>query len=228
LLTLCYAPTIGFMKMRAPAVALLIVATATSVTMLGGQASAAAPKTGAASIGAVSVTLDGVATDQASIAPCKTLGTNSTTGMTPVPGVVYGKADTSCTRAKGEVTAMASGKRFKVTLLRAHRGPVIQLTSWSVQCSTKKTGSTASMTLSGLTGVKVPSSIPVNYTVTVPGHRPSDPVLAKVVFNELVVPSPPDGSMVMNLMHIKLFPNTPNSPDRGDIVLGTVHCDPNN
>ncbi|TDP96553.1 hypothetical protein [Labedaea rhizosphaerae] len=217
------------MKMRAPAVALLIVATATSLTMLGGPASAAptAPKKGAASVGAVSVTLDGVATNQASIAPCTTLGANSTPGTTPVAGVVYGKAETSCTRDKGEATAVASGKRFKVTVLRRHRGPVIALTSWSVQCSTKKTGSTASMTLSGLTGVTVPSNIPVNYTVTVPGHKPSDPVLAKVVFNELVVPSPPDGSMVMNLMHIKLFPNTPNSPDRGDIVLGTVDCDPN-
>lgn len=213
------------MKMRAPVVALLIVATS---TMLGGQADAAAApkKTGAASVGAVSVTLDGVATNKATIAPCTTVGTNTTSGMTPVPGVVYGRADTSCTRAKGEATAMASGKRFKVSLLKDHRGPTIQLTSWSVQCSTKKTGSSASMTLSGLTGIKVPSSIPVNYVVKVPAHKKGDPDLAKVIFNELVVPSPPDGSMVMNLMHIKLFPNTPNSPDHGDIVLGTVNCDP--
>ena len=215
------------MKMRAPAVALLIVATS---TMLGGQASAApaAPKTGAASVGAVSVTLNGVATDQASIAPCTTLGTNSTSGMTPVPGVVYGKADTSCTRAKGEATAKASGKRFKMSLLRAHRGPVVQLTSWSVQCSTKKTGSTATMTISGLTGVKVPSTIPTNYVVKIPAKKAGDPDLAKVVFNELVVPDPPDGSMVMNLMHITLFPDTPDSPEHGDITLGTVNCDPHN
>jgi hypothetical protein len=196
--------------------------------MLGGQAEAAAPKSGAASVGSVSVTLNGVATSQDSIAPCTTTGTNSTSGMTPVPGVVFGTADTSCTIKKKEATAKASGKRFKMSLLRDHRGPVIQLTSWSLECSTKKTGSSASMTLSGLTGVKVPSNIPVNYTVLVHAKKQGDPDLAKVVFNELTVPDPPDGSMSMNLMHITLFPDTPNSPEHGDVVLGTVSCDPNN
>lgn len=219
-------PTIMGMRMRAPAVALLVVAT---TTMLGGQALAAAQKTGAASVGSVSVTLGGVDTDQDAIAPCTTRGTNSTAATTPAPGIAYGAGSTACTvdADTGEAGATASGKRFKLSVLRQYGGPVIALTSWSVRCATDGTGSTASMSLAGLTGVTVPSSIPVDYAVTVPGRHAGDPALAKVVFNELVTPDPADGSMTMNLMHVTLFPDTPNSPDHGDVVLGSASCDPN-
>jgi hypothetical protein len=222
------ASDIGAMRMRTPAVALLLIAT---TTLACGQADAAGkpdPKAGSGSVGTVNVMLGGTPTLQSSIAPCTAPGKNSTAGVTPVTGVEYGSAKTTCTVDKktGEATALVSGKRFRMSLLHDHGGPVIKLISYSVQCSTDHTGSKGSMSVSGLTGITLPSNIPANYKVTIPGKHPNDPVLAKVVINELVTPSPPDGSMVMNMLHIKLFPNTPNSPDSGDIVLGTVSCDP--
>lgn len=196
--------------------------------MLGGQAQADEPKSGAASVGQVAVTLDGVALTRDPIAPCTTPGSNSTSAVTPVRGIVFGAATTSCTVDANthEAIAKASGKRFKVAVLDDLGGPVIQLSSWSLECQTKGTGSTGSMSVSGVTGVTVPSSIPANYTVVVPAENAGDPDLAKVVFNELITPNPADGSMTLHLVHITLFPDTPDSPDHGDIVLGTVSCDP--
>ena len=213
------------MKMRAPVVALMVVAT---TTLLAGPAGAADPTTATASAGSVNLTSGGTVTSQDSIAPCTTPGANSTSGVTPLPGVQYGSATTSCTVAAdtGDVTAKAAGGRFQVSLLRDHGGPLIKLTKWSVQCATDGANSSGSMSVAGLTGVTVPSSIPVNYTVTVPGQAQGDPALAKVVFNEMVAPDPPDGSMTLNLMHITLFPDSPDGPEHGDIVLGTVGCNP--
>jgi hypothetical protein len=48
--------------------------------------------------------------------------------------------------------------------------------------------------------------------------------MATVTFNEVIVPSPPDGSMTVNLMHIRMFPL--GGPASGDAVVGAVHCAP--
>jgi hypothetical protein len=222
------ASDIGAMRMRTPAVALVLIAT---TTLTGGQADAAGkpdPKAGSGSVGAVDVTLGGSPTLQSSIAPCTAPGKNSTAGVTPVTGVEYGTAKTTCTVDKntGEATALVSGKRFRMSLLHEHGGPIIKLSSFSVQCSTDGTGSKGSMTVAGLTGITLPSSIPPNYEVTVPGKHQNDPAMAKVVVNELITPSPPDGTMTMNMLHITLFPDTPDSPESGEVILGTVSCDP--
>lgn len=161
------------------------------------------------------------------IAPCSTEGAlTGQSGEVSVPNVVtYASGNSTCTVDEaGEIAkTTVTGGRFRFDALRQYGGPRIRLSSFSAKCETTLTGSSSSIQFSGLSGVSVPSQLPSNHVVTIPGG-PNGKPKATVTFNELVLPSPPDGSMTVHLMHIRMFPQ--GGPTSGDAYVGTVHCSP--
>ncbi|HEY0450659.1 choice-of-anchor P family protein [Actinophytocola sp.] len=182
------------------------------------------------SLGAVDLVLDGDPAEIAPIAECGTDGVeDATSSGAEVAGFVQFSGGTStCTvdQATGVATASVTGARFRLDGLRQYGGPrTIRMTSFTATCHTTETGSSASFQFRGLTGLTVPSSIPPNHVITIPGAAGAPPV-ATVTLNETIVPSPPDGSMTVNLMHFHLFPQGPADKASGDIVVGSVNCAP--
>jgi hypothetical protein len=206
---------------RALSVACLTVAGLAFVTPM----AQAAPGDALAEGWAGAVEIGSVSVDP--IAPCSTEGAPSgTSGAVSVPDVVsYASGNSTCTVDDvGEIAkTTVTGGRFRFDALRTYGGPRIRLTSFSAKCETTLTGSSSSIQFSGLTGVSVPSQLPSNHVVTIPGGPQGKP-MATVTFNEAVLPSPADGSMTVHLMHIRMFPQ--GGPTTGDAYVGTVHCAP--
>jgi hypothetical protein len=165
-------------------------------------------------------------TTVAPVAPCSTEGTlEATNAQTSVPNVVsFSNTKSTCTIDEaGEVaSASVTGGRYQFQALRQYGGPRIRLASYQAKCDTTPTGSNSTFEFSGLSGVKVPAQIPSNHVVTIPGQ--ADKPMATVTFNEVHLPSPPDGSMTVHLMHIRMFPQ--GGPTTGDAYVGTVRCSP--
>lgn len=180
------------------------------------------------SLGSVDVEIHGEQEELAPVAECETgVVEHATSSGAEVEGLVrFGSGSTSCTvdQDTGVATASVTGGRFQLDL-RELGGPRIRMTSFSATCDTTETGSSARFRFSGLSGMTVPSSIPPNHVVTIPGPS-GEPPLATVTVNEKIVPSPPDGSMTVNLMRFRLFPHDPSAEVSGDIVVGSASCDP--
>ena len=161
------------------------------------------------------------------IAPCTTAGVPAATNAeVSVPDVVtYVNSRSVCAvDDAGELaTATVTGGAFRFDALRRYDGPPISLSSYTAKCDTTRTGSNSTLQFSGLSGITVPAEIPANYVVTVPGGPDGRPK-ATVTFNETSIPDPPDGSMTVHLMHIRMFPE--GGPTTGDAYVGTVHCSP--
>jgi hypothetical protein len=178
--------------------------------------------------GAVTVVQAGTPVTVDPIAPCTTTAqgpAQGSAGEVSAPGVAtFTDTRTTCAvDGAGEVaSATVSGGAFRLDALREHGGPRIRLSGYTAKCGTTAGGSNSSIEFAGLSGVEVPDELPANHVVTVPGQ--GDAPMATVTFNEVVVPSPPDGSMTVHLMHIRLFPK--GGPARGDVVVGTVRCSP--
>ena len=185
----------------------------------------AAPGDAVAAGSAGAVTIGEVTVEP--VAPCSTEGSLSAeSDEVAVPNVVtYSSGSSTCTIDDvGEIAkTTVTGGRFRFDALRSHGGPRIRLTSYTAKCETTLTGSSSSIQFSGLTGVSVPSQLPSNHVVTIPGGPDGKP-MATVTFNEALIPSPPDGSMTVHLMHIRMFPQ--GGPTSGDAYVGTVHCAP--
>lgn len=181
---------------------------------------------GAGSIGAVDIAVGQQTAHQDPIAPCAVGSTadNRNDPVTVGTTTKFGLGTTSCKRNDdGTVSVQVSGNRFETTILKQFGGPAITARTFKSGCNSTANGSNGSMELGAVTGFTVPSSIPPNYTVTIPGANGAPP-LADIVLNELVVPSPADGSLVTHAMHIKLFPQ--GGPASGDILVGTAACAP--
>lgn len=201
-----------------------------SLAALPATASAAGEpeSTSAGSVGSVDVVYDGEDVVQEPIAPCEVSGekTNKTTGVKLGEVATYGKGATRCDRdTDGNAVVAVDGRAFSTKALVEWGGPRIRMSSFKVTCKTTGNGSTATFELRGIRGFEVPDRIPSNYSVMIPGRIEGSAPLAEVVLNELITPSPPDGSMVLNAMRIRLFPEG-GGPNSGDIVVGSVACDP--
>jgi hypothetical protein len=123
-------------------------------------------------------------------------------------------------------TSTANGSKFALSALQAYGGPLIKIATYMVKCTANTNGTSASWSFGGLTGVTIPSQIPQNYTVPV---QVGNTVLANLIFNEIILPNPNDGSLTLNMLHIVLFPNgtPPNTPTlSGDIYVGSTSCSP--
>lgn len=178
--------------------------------------------------GEVDVQVDGEDVRQEPLAPCEIDGVESGETEKVVVGDVatYYGGETSCGRsAAEEAEVTVAGESFVTDVLREWGGPRIRLSGFDLTCTTDENASSGRVELRGIRGIDVPQEIPPNYTVTVPGRIETADPLAKVVLNEFVTPEPPDGSMQMNAMRIELFPEGGSSLS-GEIVLGTVKCDP--
>jgi hypothetical protein len=178
-------------------------------------------------VGKATATVAGAPVTVDAIAPCDTEGPpQGSSGEVAVTGfVTFGSGSTKCVvNDAGELASVeVTGGRFRLDALRRHGGPRIRLSSYTVRCHTTLTGSSSWVQFSGASGFAVPSQLPANHVVTIPGAA-GQPPLATITLNETIVPSPADGSMTVNLMHIRLFPQ--GGPDSGDIVVGSVHCAP--
>lgn len=177
-------------------------------------------------LGEVDVTVDGQPVRQQPIAPCEVDGEeqNDSGRVTVGDVATYWGGETTCGRIGGEeAEVLVEGRYFVTNLLRDWGGPRIKVSSFDLTCHTTENGSAGRFELRGISGFEVPEEIPPNYTVTVAGDG-GEPV-AEVVLNEFIAPSPPDGSMRMNAMRIKLL-GSADAEASGDIVLGSVACDP--
>ncbi|WP_431877076.1 choice-of-anchor P family protein [Amycolatopsis sacchari] len=186
-----------------------------------------ATATGAGSVGAVHITVDGQQATAEPIAPCAVGGTAENRADPVFVGATtrFGLGSTKCARnADGTASVQVEGARFETNALRIYGGPRIAVRTFKAGCATTANGSTGSVELGSVSGFEVPENIPPNYRITVPGRAQGDPPMAEVVLNELVVPHPPDGSLVTHALHIKLFPQ--GGPASGDIYVGTAACDP--
>ncbi len=162
------------------------------------------------------------------LARCEVGGaaTASTPGATGRGFVSFGTGTSSCTTTEnGAAKVEVSGKRFTLEGLRAYGGPLIKIAKWSASCVTTEAGSSSNISLSSVSGLQLPSTIPTNHTIMIPGRRATDPPVAKIMINELLLPDPADGSMTVNLMHVWLFPEGV-ALAHGEVVVGTVHCAP--
>ncbi|OZM73873.1 hypothetical protein CFN78_06105 [Amycolatopsis antarctica] len=193
---------------------------------LAGPAQAAAPAASGA-VGSVQLDLGGVPVTVAPLAPCELGSTpQASTGGTSVPDVVsYGSSTTTCgTDDAGNAFARAEGGRFESTVLTRFGGPTVRIRSFSLECRTNGTGSSASMALGGVSGFELPQRIEPDSKVTVPSRTPGAAPLAELTLNEFVVPEPADGTLTTHALRMTLFPQ--GGPASGDIVLGTANCDP--
>jgi hypothetical protein len=191
------------------------------------SASAADTPTGSGSVGSAHAFFESPPLDVHidALATCAVggAGTGSTPGATAANYVTFGGGSSSCAiDPSGAAKVTVSGRNFGFNWLKGHGGPVIKLASFSVTCSTTANGSRSSIKLAGLSGINAPGTIPANYTVNIPA---SGQALARIVLNETIVPDPPDGGMTVNLMHIRLFPDSYGF-NTGEVVVGTVHCSP--
>lgn len=182
-----------------------------------------------ASVGSVDAEIDGQRLRQEPIAPCEVDGQQDAEsgGVSVDPAAGFGRGSSRCrmdTEGSGTAEAETSGRAFTSRVLRKHGGPLLRVSSYSARCRTVDSGSEGNVELRGVRGIDVPSDIPSNHSVLIHGPDESQPPLARVVVNEMVTPDPPDGSMTLNAMRIELFPE--GGPDSGEIVVGSVSCDP--
>jgi len=202
---------------RAGAVGLVL----TGLFAAAAPASAAAVAMGTGTAGSVDMVLDEEPVTVEAVAPCQTGGVPSgDSGGVAVSGVVqYGESTSTCTLdpASGVASVEVSGEKFRLEEIESAGVPRLKITRFAARCQTTGTGSNASFQVTGLSGVDVPEQIPPNYTVTFPG--------ATLVINETIIPEPADGSLSMNVLHLRLNP-TAADPSGGDVVVGAVHCDP--
>jgi hypothetical protein len=179
------------------------------------------------SLGHARIEVAGLAFAQDAIATCASDGPedNSSTEVEIGPDITFDGGTTVCGRAAdGTASAEVAGERFETTVLRQFGGPALRLRSYVASCTTTENGSSGYIQLGGAGGFELPEQIPANHVITVPGLEEGDAPMARIVLNELVAPSPPDGSLTTNAMHVTLFPE--GGPASGDIVVGTAACDP--
>jgi len=219
------------MTLRRTLRATVLSVTAMTVTALVAAPAQAAPGDAVAegSVGSVNVQLDSEPITVDPIAACHSDGPpQGSSGTVAVEDfVTYTNGTSTCTvDDAGEIASVeVSGGRFRLDGLRDFGGPRIRLSSFTARCDTTLTGSSSSIRFSGLSGVSVPSDLPPNYQVTIANPTAGQPPLATVTFNESIIPNPPDGSMTVNVMHIRLFPQGPGE-NTGDVIVGAVHCAP--
>lgn len=207
---------------------LLIAALTVAALLTAQQANATAA--GTASAGSATVVRNGHSIPVAPVAACSVTGQQQghSNGVTKAGLLSYGPATSTCAlNAQAHTsTSTSNGTNFALTALQNYGGPLIKMASYQVKCTANTNGTNASWSFSGLTGITPPSQIPQNYTVPI---KSGNTILANVIFNEVILPSPNDGSITLNMMHIVLFPNgtPPNTPTlSGDIYVGSTACSP--
>lgn len=180
-----------------------------------------------ASLGSVDLVLDGEAATIEPIAPCGAeVEDASSEGAEIAEFVEFEAGSTTCEVDEGVATASVTGERFRLTGLARYGGPsLIRIADFTATCETTETGSSSRVRFGELSGLTVPSRVPPNHVVTIPGPPGAAPI-ATVTFNETAMTEPEEGAITVNLMHVRLFPEGPTEQVTGDIVVGSVTCVP--
>ncbi|OLZ57501.1 hypothetical protein [Amycolatopsis keratiniphila] len=215
--------------MRKPVSRLLSVTMLTGALVTGGPAVASAdpvPATASASVGSLDVEIGGEHVVTGELAPCDVDGplNAKTQGGSTGDFARFGGGESRCGRNGAVAIGEAAGRRFETTLLKRFGGPVLKVRTFMAKCSTTQDGSLGYIEFGDVSGFTLPENIPQNYRLTIAGGK-GGTALASLTVNETVTPTPPDGSLVTHMLHIKLFPQG-GGPAKGDIYLGTARCDP--
>jgi hypothetical protein len=190
----------------------------------------AATPAGVAGLGSAGFTKNGQTITIPPLPPCSVDAvTTSTSGSVVRTGITFGGGTSTCTRTVvnpvNNVTTTNSetvGKNFELSALVSARGPRIRIASYKINCSGSQSGTSATWSFSGMSGVSgLPAQIPTNYRH--PVKKSDGTVLAEITFGEATLPNPPDGSIAMNMMHFRF---TPASGISGEAIIGTTACSP--
>ncbi|WP_158846511.1 hypothetical protein [Saccharothrix deserti] len=190
----------------------------------------AANPAGVASVGSAEFTKAGMHVSVPPLAPCAVDGTTSNTSEAVVRmGVRFGAGTSSCTTAVVDpandtttTTSEANGTDFELSALVSVGGPRLRVAKWQVTCTATESGTSAGMSLGGLRGFSgLPEQLPANHVHEV--KKSDGTVLATATFGETILPHPNDGSIAMNLLHLRF---TEASTITGDVVLGATACSP--
>ncbi len=216
------------MKKPTTAGRLLSATVLATALVTGGPATASAepaPSTASASVGSLDVEIGNEHIVTGELAECDVDGPVNARTAGGITGdfARFGGGDSTCGRTDTVSVGRATGRRFETTLLKRYGGPVIKVRTYVAKCSTTKDGSLGYIEFGDIVGFSLPESIPQNYRITISGGK-GGTALASLTVNESITPTPPDGSLVTHMLHIKLFPQ--GGPAKGDIYLGTARCDP--
>jgi hypothetical protein len=189
------------------------------------SATAATAPSARGSVGSANVFAHGKSSVVNTLAAC-TAGTVSTNGKA-TDFVTFGTGSSTCSHdaGTGAATVSVSGRNVKLAGLKSYGGPLITMSGFTITCTATETGTRWSLNMSGVTGLQFPSTIPSNYVITIPGASAGSPPLAKITLAEVAQPNQPDGSVHVNLMHVRLFPEGM-AVDSGEVIVGSVHCVP--
>ncbi|GAA1344553.1 hypothetical protein [Saccharothrix algeriensis] len=205
------------------------VAAALALTLAGAPAHAANPA-GVASVGAADFTRAGQRVVVPVLARCAVEGpTSASSPAVSEPGIRFGAGTSSCTTtvldAQQHTTrtqSVAEGSDFELSALVPAGGPRLRIGKWRITCTGDQAGTSAGWSLGGASGFAgLPDEIPVNHLHEVKDSAGA--VLARITFNEVLVPEPNDGSIAMNVLRLRF---TEASGATGEVVLGSVACSP--
>ncbi|MEU5690263.1 hypothetical protein [Actinosynnema sp. NPDC020468] len=214
---------------RARRVAAVAAALVTGLLATATPALAANPP-GVASVAWADFTKAGDQTLIDDLAPCAVDGrTTNTSGPVSDSGVKFGSGSSSCTTtvvdADNDVTTTKSeaiGSNFELSALVAAGGPRLKLASWRITCQADQYGTRAGWGVGGLSGFPaLPPVVPANFSL--PLKKATGAVLATVTFAEVTLPNPNDGSIDLNLLHVRFQPASGIS---GELVVGHAACSP--
>ena len=193
----------------------------------GAQTAWADTPAGVADLGSADFTKAGTTITVPALAPCGVdSATSASSSVVKKTGLTFGGGTSSCVTTvvdpETDVTttkSQATGKDFELSALLSVGGPRIRLHSYQVTCTATQTGTNASWTFTGLSGISgLPSPVPTNYTkaITKPNNGP---VLANAVFN--ILDQPGDGSIALTMLRITFAPA---SGITGSVTLGSTAC----
>ncbi|MEU4802932.1 hypothetical protein [Actinosynnema sp. NPDC023587] len=205
------------------------VAAALALCLVGTPARAATPP-GVASAGSADFTGAGRHVVVPALAPCSVGGpTTATSSPVSDTGIRFGAGRSTCEttavdppHGTTETRSTAGGAEFELSALRAAGGPLLKVGRWQVSCTGREHGTAVGWELEALSGFPgLPRDIPTDYRHEVTSATGA--VLAVAVFSEVLLPDPNDGSLTVNLIHLRF---TEASGVAGEVVVGSASCSP--
>ncbi|PPK60907.1 hypothetical protein V5P93_001933 [Actinokineospora auranticolor] len=220
----------GHYKRSRVALTTAVSAVTAAVALVAGATPALAlTSAGLANAGSASYNSGGPVTI-APIAQCRVEGpTSASSNLISANGVRFGAAQSKCTttvidpqqsltRTKSET----NGSSFELSALVLLGGPRVKIGAYRATCTADNDGTTAGWSFANISGVgTLPNPLPNDYVVQLKSLVGVS--LATITFNEVDFPEPNDGSITLNIAHIRFLPA---SGITGEVVVGSTACSP--
>lgn len=142
------------------------------------------------------------------------------------PGVSFGAGTTSCKKeANGDANIKVTGNKFELSLFnKSEYGKrLLRVKSFEVTCQSTENGTSTSFKLNGYSGFTLPSPVPQNHVVKIPGKRSTDAPVARLVLNKY---DSKDGASSLTAMRIVLDPQDAYGAIGGTVDVGVTACAP--